>query len=396
MANPKVLVFFASVTGDGGSGKDPLDGGDSVSPPSPAKVSFRNKTMVNKEKPVSRPHIDLLKENLTKIEYEDDNPLKPKVVGSSKGISGEAPRIPVQPPSQGGTSSGQTSAATPQGVPPTSSSITNSINAHSMANHDKTIVTANQQLSKENVTQPGEPVNGEWLVVRRKNHKNQVEKKQKDFVFKGLQGFFFNLFKNQIQSANQEAYLSNHGHVIANLNANNEKKILPEVISKSKHPRKDIDTPIVQMLKNASLAKQKVWKKCHVGMAVAIVGPSTSKSPNVNNVDHEGTLAMDIQQPSLGNVEELNTQKEFIDNAMLSFFLSTRGHFGGIWVLSNQSDATCNLVDIKEESIQFSSHVFGNIFKNQRKLEAQIKGVHCELDVMQTSSLIALERDLRE
>ncbi|KAG4912457.1 hypothetical protein JHK82_053045 [Glycine max] len=275
MANPKVLVFFASVTGDGGSGKDPLDGGDSVSPPSPAKVSFRNKTMVNKEKPVSRPHIDLLKENLTKIEYEDDNPLKPK------GISGEAPRIPVQPPSQGGTSSGQTSAATPQGVPPTSSSITNSINAHSMANHDKTIVTANQQLSKENVTQPGEPVNGEWLV-----------------------------------SANQEAYLSNHGHVIANLDANNEKKILPEVISKSKHPRKDIDTPIVQMLKNASLAKQKVWKKCHVGMAVAIVGPSTSKSPNVNNVDHEGTLAMDIQQPSLGNVEELNTQKEFIDNAM--------------------------------------------------------------------------------
>lgn len=238
------------------------------------------------------------------------------MVGSSKGISGEAPRIPVQPPSQGGTSSGQTSAATPQGVPPTSSSITNSINAHSMANHDKTIVTANQQLSKENVTQPGEPVNGEWLVVRRKNHKNQVEKKQKDFVFKGLQGFFFNLFKNQIQSANQEAYLSNHGHVIANLNANNEKKILPEVISKSKHPRKDIDTPIVQMLKNASLAKQKVWKKCHVGMAVAIVGPSTSKSPNVNNVDHEGTLAMDIQQPSLGNVEELNTQKEFIDNAM--------------------------------------------------------------------------------
>ncbi|KAH1193804.1 hypothetical protein GmHk_19G054760 [Glycine max] len=425
MANPKVLVFFASVTGDGGSGKDPLDGGDSVSPPSPAKVSFRNKTMVNKEKPVSRPHIDLLKENLTKIEYEDDNPLKPKVViadllfeglctpwqdtlvvkllrkklgfnlmkerlsricklkvcfdlmdvgndfymakfnleedrtkspsfvspeatidktmvwirfpglnlffydesilmalaavvenpvrvdsntldvrrgcfarvcvevdfnkpvaekvvGSSKGISGEAPRIPVQPPSQGGTSSGQTSAATPQGVPPTSSSITNSINAHSMANHDKTIVTANQQLSKENVTQPGEPVNGEWLV-----------------------------------SANQEAYLSNHGHVIANLDANNEKKILPEVISKSKHPRKDIDTPIVQMLKNASLAKQKVWKKCHVGMAVAIVGPSTSKSPNVNNVDHEGTLAMDIQQPSLGNVEELNTQKEFIDNAIL-------------------------------------------------------------------------------
>lgn len=55
-----------------------------------------------------------------------------------------------------------------------------------------------------------------------------------------------------------------------------------------------------------------------------------------------------------------------------------------------------NIGKVKEESIQFSSHVFGNIFKNQRKLEAQIKGVHCELDVMQTSSLIALERDLRE
>jgi len=51
---------------------------------------------------------------------------------------------------------------------------------------------------------------------------------------------------------------------------------------------------------------------------------------------------------------------------------------------------------VKEDSIKSNSQVFGNIFKNKRKLEARIKGVHRKLDAFQTPSLIALERDLQQ
>lgn len=43
------------------------------------KVSFRDIVLGKKDIPVSRPRVDLLKENLARIEYEDGNPLKPKV-----------------------------------------------------------------------------------------------------------------------------------------------------------------------------------------------------------------------------------------------------------------------------------------------------------------------------
>ena len=81
MANPLVLVLFASITGSIGSGEEPPDdNGVSVQPQQ--KMSFRDKTMVNKEKPSPRQRVDLLRQNLEKIkiEYEDENPLKLMVV----------------------------------------------------------------------------------------------------------------------------------------------------------------------------------------------------------------------------------------------------------------------------------------------------------------------------
>lgn len=89
MANPLVLVLFASITGSIGSGEEPPDdNGVSVQPQQ--KMSFRDKTMVNKEKPSPRQRVDLLRQNLEKIkiEYEDENPLKLMVLIAYSVVDG--------------------------------------------------------------------------------------------------------------------------------------------------------------------------------------------------------------------------------------------------------------------------------------------------------------------
>ncbi|KAG4989292.1 hypothetical protein JHK82_031622 [Glycine max] len=65
MANPSVPLYYTGAMGNDGSGKDPPDN-EGDFPPPPAKVSFQDKTTVNKK--------------LAKIEYEDGKPLKLKVV----------------------------------------------------------------------------------------------------------------------------------------------------------------------------------------------------------------------------------------------------------------------------------------------------------------------------
>lgn len=69
-------VFSAGSAGVGDSGKEPPDGGGGKQP----KVSFRDMVMGNKELvTIARPKKDLIKEKLAWIDFEDKNPLKPKV-----------------------------------------------------------------------------------------------------------------------------------------------------------------------------------------------------------------------------------------------------------------------------------------------------------------------------
>lgn len=65
----ETLVFSAGVPG-----KELLDDGGRTK-----YISSRDMMMGNKQKLTTRPKMDLLKENLAKIELEDGNRLKPKV-----------------------------------------------------------------------------------------------------------------------------------------------------------------------------------------------------------------------------------------------------------------------------------------------------------------------------
>lgn len=74
-------VFSASTSNGGGNETEPPDGGagstnaTSIKP----KASFKDMVMGKKEQSPMRTKVNLLKENLAKIVYEDDNPLKPMV-----------------------------------------------------------------------------------------------------------------------------------------------------------------------------------------------------------------------------------------------------------------------------------------------------------------------------
>jgi len=66
------FVLSGSRMGDVSMGNKPLDNGGG-NDNRPMKISFRDKVMDNIEKPP-------VKENLAKIVYEDDNPMKPMVI----------------------------------------------------------------------------------------------------------------------------------------------------------------------------------------------------------------------------------------------------------------------------------------------------------------------------
>ena len=64
MAAPtKDFVFCANIIGNGGSGKEPPDGGGSGQ----TRVSFKEMAMANREALPQRPKVDLIKEKLAKI-----------------------------------------------------------------------------------------------------------------------------------------------------------------------------------------------------------------------------------------------------------------------------------------------------------------------------------------
>lgn len=75
------LVFSAKATTEHGTAHKPPDkGGGDHHTDKQQKVSFRDMVTGMKEPLVSRPKVDLLKEKLASIKYEDDNPLKPMVI----------------------------------------------------------------------------------------------------------------------------------------------------------------------------------------------------------------------------------------------------------------------------------------------------------------------------
>lgn len=73
------LVFSAGA-GVPTTENEPPDRGATKKNEEKTKVSFRDMVMGNKEVPATRKKVDLLKEELATIEYEDDNPMKPKVI----------------------------------------------------------------------------------------------------------------------------------------------------------------------------------------------------------------------------------------------------------------------------------------------------------------------------
>lgn len=76
------LVFSAGSTMKDGDGHEPPDGKGGLTHGNNStvkKISFKDMVMGDKEVPPPRPKVDLLKENLAHITYEDNNPLKPKV-----------------------------------------------------------------------------------------------------------------------------------------------------------------------------------------------------------------------------------------------------------------------------------------------------------------------------
>lgn len=82
MSAPKGFVFSVSGGSSGSvSGKEPPDrGGDGkMMWKKKLTVSFKDMVMGKKEAPRVRPKVDLFKEKLARIEYDDGNPLKPMV-----------------------------------------------------------------------------------------------------------------------------------------------------------------------------------------------------------------------------------------------------------------------------------------------------------------------------
>lgn len=63
---------------------------------------------------------------------------------------------------------------------------------------------------------------------------------------------------------------------------------------------------------------------------------------------------------------------------------------------STNGDATLKLNKIKDCSLLFNKHVFGNIFRRKRKIEGRLRGVHQQLDIFPFSTLIQLEKDLQQ
>lgn len=63
---------------------------------------------------------------------------------------------------------------------------------------------------------------------------------------------------------------------------------------------------------------------------------------------------------------------------------------------NSYGDASTKLLHVRDQSLVFNKHVFGNVFKNKRILEARIRGVHRELDYWPTSDMIRLEKDLQQ
>lgn len=81
MSESKGFVFSVGVVGSV-SGKEPPDGGGGngkMEVESKTKVSFKDMVMGKKEAPRVRPKVDLFKEKLATIKYEDGIPLKPIV-----------------------------------------------------------------------------------------------------------------------------------------------------------------------------------------------------------------------------------------------------------------------------------------------------------------------------
>lgn len=70
--------FSACSVGEGGPGSEPPDGGGGGSGKQPKK-SFRDTVMGQQNAPPVRRKVDLIKEKLARITYEDSNPLKPMV-----------------------------------------------------------------------------------------------------------------------------------------------------------------------------------------------------------------------------------------------------------------------------------------------------------------------------
>lgn len=76
-ASQALLMVFSATTRDKtDDGKEPPDAGGGKQ----QRMSFRDMVMGRKEAPPSRKKVDLIKESLAHIEYEEGNPLKPKVV----------------------------------------------------------------------------------------------------------------------------------------------------------------------------------------------------------------------------------------------------------------------------------------------------------------------------
>lgn len=73
------FVFSATPMHDVRTEKEPPDGGGNNSTEKKAKVFFKDMVMGKNNAPTSRPKVNLYKEKLANIVYEDGNPLKPMV-----------------------------------------------------------------------------------------------------------------------------------------------------------------------------------------------------------------------------------------------------------------------------------------------------------------------------
>lgn len=62
---------------------------------------------------------------------------------------------------------------------------------------------------------------------------------------------------------------------------------------------------------------------------------------------------------------------------------------------ASTGDVLSKLGKVQDKSLIFNKVVFGNIFRKKRLLEARIRGVHQQLDILPYSDMICLEKDLQ-